>query len=102
VAPDRRDLEASIEAVPDGRVLVKVRDTGVGIREEVLSRIFDPFFTTRKQGEGTGLGLSICHGIIQQLGGEIRIESKENEGTSAFVYLPIDAPPARQSPTLAA
>ena len=102
VPADRRDLEATIEVISDGRILVKVRDTGIGIRDEVMSRIFDPFFTTRKQGEGTGLGLSICHGIIQQLGGEIRIESKEGEGTSAFVYLPVEAPPARQSPTLAA
>ena len=65
-----------------------------GIPPENLSRIFDPFFTTQPQGEGTGLGLYICQGIVQRMGGEIRIESREGVGTVARVLLPL-SPPAR-------
>jgi two-component system, cell cycle sensor histidine kinase and response regulator CckA len=72
----------------DGRARVEVRDTGAGIPPEVLPRIFDPFFTTKPVGVGTGLGLSICHGIVVDLGGEIRVESAPGRGSAFTVLLP--------------
>ncbi len=70
-----------------GRVVVEVRDTGVGIPPDVLPRIFDPFFTTKPLGVGTGLGLSICHGIIAGFGGEITVESKVAVGSTFRIVL---------------
>ena len=64
----------------DEWVVVKVRDTGTGIKKEVLPNIFDPFFTT-KSTKGTGLGLSVSYGIIRQHQGEISVESEEGKGT---------------------
>jgi signal transduction histidine kinase len=91
---ERRSIRVAIEAAGAGSVMVTVRDQGVGIPESLLTNIFDPFFTTQPQGEGTGLGLYICQGIVQRMGGEIRIESREGVGTVARVVLPL-APPAR-------
>jgi CheY-like chemotaxis protein len=72
---------------PSGRVVVEVRDTGVGMAPEVLSRAFDPFFTTKAIGEGTGLGLSICHGIIESMKGTITAESAPGKGSTFRVTL---------------
>jgi signal transduction histidine kinase len=70
-------------------VVVKFQDNGPGIPEEVITRVFDPFFTTKDVKEGTGLGLSIVHGIIERHGGEIKVESKANAGTTFTVKLPV-------------
>jgi two-component system, NtrC family, sensor kinase len=94
VEVERRAIQVGIEPAGAGQVQVTVRDQGVGIAESLLTSIFDPFFTTQPQGEGTGLGLYICQGIVQRMGGEIRIESREGVGTVAKVVLPL-APPAR-------
>jgi len=66
---------------------VRIVDTGQGIPSDQLRQVFDPFFTTKR--DGTGLGLAICHGIIEQHQGEIRLESEEGRGTTAFVRLPL-------------
>jgi signal transduction histidine kinase len=71
-------------------VVVKIRDNGPGIPEEILRRIFDPFFTTKAVGEGTGLGLSIVHGIIERHGGTIQVDSTVGEGTIFTVELPMN------------
>ncbi|QRN96398.1 response regulator [Archangium violaceum] len=71
------------------RVVVEVRDTGVGMTPEVLARIFEPFFTTKAQGEGTGLGLSICLGIIHSMEGELAVESEPGRGSTFRVVLPV-------------
>ena len=65
-----------------------VKDSGVGIAEEVLPRIFEPFFTTKPSGRGNGLGLAQVHGIIKQHDGEIDVQSKVDEGASFTIYLP--------------
>ena len=66
-----------------------VSDTGIGIAKADLVRIFEPFFSTKDVGKGTGLGLSICYRMVKGMGGEIQVESKEGEGTTLFVRLPV-------------
>ncbi len=68
-------------------VIVTVRDTGTGIKKDILPYIFDPFFTT-KSTKGTGLGLSVSYGIIRQHHGEISVESTEDQGTTFTIKLP--------------
>ena len=77
----------------DGKVLVKLTDTGCGIKKEHLGRIFDPFFSTKPVGKGTGLGLSVSYGIIQQHGGSIEVESEEGKGSTFTVVLPAASRP---------
>jgi signal transduction histidine kinase len=66
---------------------VTVRDTGEGIRKEDIPHVFDPFFTTKDYG--TGLGLSVVHGIIQEHGGQIEVESEVQKGTAFHILLPL-------------
>jgi PAS domain S-box-containing protein len=68
---------------------ISVRDTGVGIPEEHLTRIFEPFFTTKEKGRGTGLGLSIVYGIVTQHGGQVQVRPAVGGGTSFEVDLPL-------------
>lgn len=69
-------------------ILIAIRDTGIGIPEASLKHVFDPFFTTNPQG--SGLGLSVAHGIIQEHGGSVGIESVEGKGTTVLVKLPLN------------
>ena len=78
-------------------VAVKVIDTGAGIPEHILPSIFDPFFTTKGKGKGTGLGLSVSQGIVAKHGGRISVSSKEGQGTTFTVTLPVTTIPARIS-----
>ncbi|WP_224243031.1 PAS domain S-box protein [Hyalangium gracile] len=84
---ERHEIAVRLRAPERGRVVVEVRDTGVGMTAEVLSRVFDPFFTTKPIGEGTGLGLSICHGIIESMKGTISAESEPGRGSTFRVTL---------------
>jgi two-component system, NtrC family, sensor kinase len=72
----------------DGRVLLRVTDTGCGIKEELLEKIFEPFFTTQPVGKGTGLGLSVTYGIVEQHDGTIEVQSKEGQGSTFTISLP--------------
>jgi signal transduction histidine kinase/ligand-binding sensor domain-containing protein len=72
----------------DGRVDICVKDNGTGIPSRVLDKIFQPFFTTKPTGQGTGLGLSLSYDIIKANGGEIKVETKEGEGTKFIIELP--------------
>ena len=72
-----------------GGVEIKVMDNGNGIPPHVLEKIFQPFFTTKPTGEGTGLGLSLSYDIVKAHGGELKVETKEGEGTTFTIYLPV-------------
>lgn len=67
---------------------ISVKDNGSGIPQAVLDKIFQPFFTTKPTGQGTGLGLSMSYDIIQAHGGELKVETKEGEGSEFTVILP--------------
>jgi two-component system, NtrC family, sensor kinase len=91
----------AIDAMPEGgtltltaicsnsRVLVQVRDTGIGIAPENMTKIFDPFFTTKDVGRGTGLGLAVCYGILSDHGGRLDVRSTIGTGTTFTITLPI-------------
>src|SRR5881398_1122828 len=69
-------------------LIITIRDSGEGIRAEDIPHVFDPFFTTKDYG--TGLGLSVVHGIIQEHGGQIEVESELQKGTSFHILLPLE------------
>jgi signal transduction histidine kinase len=73
----------------NGKVEISVKDNGNGIPQKVIDKIFQPFFTTKPTGQGTGLGLSLSYDIIKAHGGEIKVSTKENEGTGFTIVLPV-------------
>ncbi len=81
-----------------GYIRLSFSDDGVGIPAENLRRVFDPFFTTKEGGQGTGLGLTISYGIMDDLGGRIRVESRPGKGATFIVELPIVEGPAFPPP----
>ncbi|MHB8108584.1 MAG: PAS domain S-box protein [Syntrophorhabdaceae bacterium] len=76
------------EMTPGEYVTLKVRDTGCGMKPEIIERIFDPFFTTKAHGEGSGLGLSVVHGIVRSHGGFLTVASTPGKGSLFSIYLP--------------
>ncbi len=92
------------DAMPDGGVLtvtttcnekeiqIQIADTGTGIREENLPKIFDAFFTTKESVKGVGLGLSVCYGFIKDHGGDIKVQSTSDSGTTFTILLPVHQP----------
>ena len=91
-------IGTSVAAVLDGSggaatdmVELSVSDSGHGIAPEDLDKIFNPFFTTKEVGKGTGLGLTVVHGIVQEHGGQIKVESETQKGTTFRILLPIAA-----------
>jgi signal transduction histidine kinase len=70
-------------------VLITVSDNANGIPENIRDKIFQPFFTTKPTGSGTGLGLSLSYDIVKAHGGDIKIESKEGEGSQFIIHIPV-------------
>ncbi len=83
-----------------GSAVLEVNDDGPGVPEERQGKVFDPFFTTKEVGQGTGLGLTVAYAIVQEHGGRIWLSSKQGQGASFFIELPVtgqhlNAPPVR-------
>jgi signal transduction histidine kinase/ActR/RegA family two-component response regulator len=97
---------SSRDLAPGRYVAIAVEDTGTGMSEDTLARVFEPFFTTKDVGKGTGLGLSMVYGFVKQSGGQTRIASREDRGTTVTLLfpaiedrqLPDDAPGERVLP----
>ena len=68
---------------------IRISDNGTGIPQKNLDKIFQPFFTTKPTGQGTGLGLSLSYDIVKAAGGELKVETRENEGTDFIVQIPL-------------
>lgn len=91
----------AIQAMPQGgtltiqtaskknRLILHVKDTGVGMSKEIMKNIFLPFYTTKDVGQGTGLGLAVVHGIVRSHGGTINVESQEGKGSCFEIQLPV-------------
>jgi GAF domain-containing protein len=73
----------------DNHVIITVSDNGNGISQKLVDKIFQPFFTTKPTGQGTGLGLSLSYDIIKAHGGELKVETKEGEGSEFIIFLPV-------------
>jgi signal transduction histidine kinase len=86
---DGGHLEVAVKRVKEDSVAVTITDDGCGIPRADMERVFEPFFSTRTGKGGTGLGLSITSGLVQELGGDIRVDSEVGKGTSFTVLLPI-------------
>ncbi len=80
-------IEVSSCSREEGSV-IKISDTGSGIRDEDLPKIFEPFFSTKPEGRGTGLGLPIVQNIVQKHGGTIQVASQQGKGTTFTVWFP--------------
>ena len=74
----------------NAKVEIKVKDNGNGIAQKILDKIFQPFFTTKPAGQGTGLGLSLSYDIIKAHGGELKVKTKEKEGSEFIIQLRIN------------
>ncbi len=89
-----------LDVEPGAFVAVSVRDTGIGMSDEIRLRALEPFFTTKPTGRGTGLGLSMVYGFVTQSGGAISIQSAPGSGTTIHLFLPVAEAAARHEPSL--
>ncbi|HLY69799.1 MAG TPA: ATP-binding protein, partial [Puia sp.] len=88
--PEGYEPTVSVTTKKNGdKVEIRVKDNGNGIPQKVIDKIFQPFFTTKPTGQGTGLGLSLSYDIIKAHGGEIKVETKEGEGSNFIIELPV-------------
>ena len=96
--PQGGRLMLSTELAGTGRVLLRVRDTGTGIPEDVRPRIFEPFFTTKAVGKGSGLGLATVFTIVKAHGGSIEVASQPSQGTEFRILLQMIEKPVQPGP----
>ncbi|HSN25594.1 MAG TPA: PAS domain S-box protein, partial [Kofleriaceae bacterium] len=89
VLVDEAQARRHLDVAPGPAVELSMTDTGCGMSAETLTHIFEPFFTTKEQGKGTGMGLAVVHGIVEQAGGFIEVDSTLGSGTTFRVYLPV-------------
>jgi len=88
-----KDGTISVKSMVDkSDIRIVVADSGPGIPESVQKKVFDPFFTTKSTGKGTGLGLWISYSIIEKMGGNLALQSKEGQGATFTITLPIVQP----------
>jgi len=101
-AVNEKKRHASTGSAPDGyepvvtvstrktidKILISVKDNGIGIPQKAMDKIFQPFFTTKPTGQGTGLGLSLAYDIVKAHGGELMVKTKEGEGSEFMILLP--------------
>ncbi len=73
-------------------IQLTVTDNGNGISQNIVDKIFQPFFTTKPTGQGTGLGLSLSYDIVKAHGGDVKVETKEGEGSVFMITLPKKSP----------
>ena len=95
-SPDKSTAGSNYEATitlttsrQNGKVEIKIKDNGIGIPEKLFDKIFQPFFTTKPTGQGTGLGLSLAYDTVKAHNGEIKVETKEGEGSEFTIQLPV-------------
>jgi len=86
--PFKKKIDISSSYI-DNQITIEIRDNGTGISQKDIDKVLLPFFTTKAPGQGTGLGLSISYGIVKELGGEIDLQSKPNQGTSVLIKIPV-------------
>ncbi len=86
--PGQGTITIETEAFDENDIALRIRDTGVGIPEEVRDRIFEPFFSTKEESKGVGLGLSVVFGIVRRHHGNVTISSEPGEGTTIRITLP--------------
>jgi PAS domain S-box-containing protein len=94
------------DLAPGQYISICVTDSGTGIPKDIIDKIFDPFFTTKPIGQGTGLGLSMIHGFVRQSGGQVRVYSEQDHGTTMCLYFPryngeVDGEQAREEAPIA-
>jgi two-component system, NtrC family, sensor kinase len=89
--PEQKSYEPTVMITTkktDSHITIAVKDNGNGIPQSAIEKIFQPFFTTKPTGQGTGLGLSLSYDIVKAHGGELKVETKEGEGTTFIISLP--------------
>ncbi len=91
IVREERRKRSRMERPSKGKQMIEVvfQDTGIGIEPTHLYKIFDPFFTTKPTGKGTGLGLAVVDGIIRDHGGEVKVISVVDQGTTFYIHLPV-------------